>query len=245
MITNTFICGEPLLALCWKPELPAGWVITQVQGDGNPEVRDGDVLWTGTMPQSTITMTYTVYVPLCERGLRSVAAVAGAYLSSEVNALQIDAIGSVSMTPYDSDGDKLPDSWEEHYSGNPTNMLPTADEDGDGMNNLGESIAGTDPRDSLSAVFITHAALIRDSNDPEHMGSNGDGAMEPQMDYDIRWPSVSGRLYQVEWTPELRTGTWQSLSGAVDLPATPPVNSHTDKTIPVRRRFYRVGVRLP
>ena len=45
----------------------------------------------------------------------------------------------------DFDGDGMPDNWEAIYSAGPTNLMPAVDADGDGVNNLGEYLAGTDP----------------------------------------------------------------------------------------------------
>jgi hypothetical protein len=55
----------------------------------------------------------------------------------------------------DSDQDGLPDWWENRYSGNPTNMTPGGDSDGDAANNLAEYQAKTNPTNSLSCLDIT------------------------------------------------------------------------------------------
>ena len=53
----------------------------------------------------------------------------------------------------------------------------------------------------------------------------------------LRWPSVAGRHYRLEFTPELGRVPFALM--AADLPATPPQNEIIDT--PARaRRFYRV-----
>jgi hypothetical protein len=62
-ITNTFSYSGSLLSLMWRPQLPKGWEITEAYGDGSPEVRGGEILWTGELPPSPVIMEYTVRVP--------------------------------------------------------------------------------------------------------------------------------------------------------------------------------------
>ncbi len=62
----------------------------------------------------------------------------------------------------DTDGDGLPDNWEMAYFGN-LNQTGSGDFDGDGMSNLAEFLAGTDPTSSASALRIT--SIVRTNND--------------------------------------------------------------------------------
>jgi hypothetical protein len=52
----------------------------------------------------------------------------------------------------DSDGDALPDVWENRYFGNPTNAAAGEDVDGDGFSNWQEYVADTDPTDYDSVL---------------------------------------------------------------------------------------------
>jgi hypothetical protein len=84
----------------------------------------------------------------------------------------------------DTDGDGLPDSWEEENFGNLT-ATATADSDGDGTTNLMEYLAGSDPRSGTS-VFrptsrVESGKLI------------------------LTVPTVSGRNYRVWGTANLQT----------------------------------------
>jgi len=63
----------------------------------------------------------------------------------------------------DTDGDGLPDAWEQQYFGNPTNAVASADSDGDGQSNLQEFLTGTNPTNSASAFRIT--SVTKEGND--------------------------------------------------------------------------------
>ncbi len=68
VIEGTFTFGETITALLWRPILPAGWTIASVAGDGNPECNYGEIVWTGTLPPSPITLSYTVNVSASATG---------------------------------------------------------------------------------------------------------------------------------------------------------------------------------
>ena len=86
----------------------------------------------------------------------------------------------------DTDGDGLPDSWEDENFGNLT-ATATADSDGDGTTDLMEYLAGTDPG-SAASVFrpSSHAA---------------------EGNLVLSVPTVSGRSYRVWGTANLQ-GPW-------------------------------------
>jgi len=88
----------------------------------------------------------------------------------------------------DTDGDSLPDWWETRYYGNITNALPQAAAS-NGFNNLQCYWLGLDPNDSTS-TFKAQAAS------------------QPGTDYPIiRWNSVGGKTYVVEYANSLSSGT--------------------------------------
>ncbi len=55
----------------------------------------------------------------------------------------------------DADGDGIPDSWELQYFGSANNCVPGADPDGDGMSNLFEYLADTNPTNALSVLRLS------------------------------------------------------------------------------------------
>jgi hypothetical protein len=55
----------------------------------------------------------------------------------------------------DEDGDGIPDSWEQQYFGPANNCAPGADPDGDGMSNLSEYLADTNPTNAISVLRLS------------------------------------------------------------------------------------------
>jgi hypothetical protein len=64
--------GEAPLSLLWRPQLPSGWTLVSVSGDGNPEMSGGEILWAGALPPSPIRMVYTVQVPAGATGVQPI-----------------------------------------------------------------------------------------------------------------------------------------------------------------------------
>jgi hypothetical protein len=122
----------------------------------------------------------------------------------------------------DSDGDALPDWWEMQYFLGRTNATAGADGDGDRMNNEQEYRAGTDPASAGSCltawVGLTQTRPI-----------------------EIRWASASNRLYALERSATLETGSFAAV--AIHVPATPPINRYEDVTATnLNRGYYRIRV---
>ena len=114
---------------------------------------------------------------------------------------------------------------------NLTTALPEEDPDGDGLSNWQEYLSNTHPRDPLSALRLLPPAL--------------------QAGSALRWPSVGGTRYRVEWTDDLATGVFHSVERPVSEeldPAnrgTPSVFSFTDDFLdgPAEgKRVYRIRV---
>ncbi|MBN2561436.1 MAG: hypothetical protein JXQ75_10960, partial [Phycisphaerae bacterium] len=116
----------------------------------------------------------------------------------------------------DSDHDGLADTNELAA----TATDPTqSDTDGDGMNDGDEIGAGTEPGNSESFLDVAPTE---------------DTAWNPQGIV-IRWPSVAGKQYRVERATDLMNG-FSALASMV--PATPPLNVHTDQTATAEGPYY-------
>ncbi|MEY2410521.1 MAG: hypothetical protein QOF48_3191, partial [Verrucomicrobiota bacterium] len=118
----------------------------------------------------------------------------------------------------DTDSDGMPDNYESNYSGNPTNFVANADADGDGMSNLAEFLAGTDPNDSNSFLRIVQNI------------TNGSAV--------VNFAAVANRTYTVQYSEVLSPGNWQKLADVVSR-STNRVEVLFDPTW-TTNRFYRV-----
>ena len=99
---------------------------------------------------------------------------------------------------------------------------PAADTDGDGMRDLSEITAGTNPADAVSLL-----RLVIDYSAPPARAA-------------LRWPSIPGRTYTIEAAFGLSdSGPWQILTNG--LAGTGVEIEVFDTTIGSSNRFYRVG----
>jgi subtilisin family serine protease len=123
----------------------------------------------------------------------------------------------------DTDANGLPDWWELQYFGHLTGTDPNADSDHDGMSNLAEWLAGTNPTNAASSLRLTVLSV-----------TNFNTVL-------LSWQSVAGKSYRLERSTNLMTGFDSVVS--TNIAATPPTNAATDTAIlPGDARFYRVGV---
>jgi hypothetical protein len=121
----------------------------------------------------------------------------------------------------DSDGNGLPDWWEQTFLGHLTGTDPSADDDHDGVSNLAEFLAGTNPADPASNLRLNLQASV--------------GSPAPV----ITWPSVAGKTYRLERSTNLLTG-FNSIV-RTNILATPPLNTETDFAAGIGdTRFYRL-----
>ena len=91
-ITNTVEYAGSLLSLLWRPHLPAGWTLRSAAGSGNPELVNGEIVWTaGNLPPSPITLVYTVQIPAGTRGAQDIRGEVSFFAQNMVNAATVYA----------------------------------------------------------------------------------------------------------------------------------------------------------
>lgn len=121
----------------------------------------------------------------------------------------------------DTDNDGLDDNWERRFFGDLSHD-GTADSDGDGVSDLDEFRAGTDPTNRNS--FFRGKAMQPPVN----------GAI------DLRWSALPGTGYKVQFKNALSDTQWK------DLPANITVNGPSaqasDLNAPATQRFYRIVI---
>ena len=118
----------------------------------------------------------------------------------------------------DLNGNGMSDIWEWVYSA--TNIAPNVDSDGDGMSNLQEATAGTNPFDSNSVPKISLFSVSP---------TNGSITMSAQL----------GKLYQLQSITNLGSTNWLTETSTV-------VRTGTNITFPSPvsqvMKFYRIAI---
>jgi hypothetical protein len=119
----------------------------------------------------------------------------------------------------DADADGLPDAWETNYFGNATNASAAADSDEDGMFNLGEYIAGTDPLDALSVLKLT-------------LTTTNTGLLTF-----VAQPTIS---YTLQYRTNLNSAAWNNITSIAAPSLMQTVQVNVPHPPPEPTRFYRI-----
>ena len=118
----------------------------------------------------------------------------------------------------DTDGDGIPDWTEYDYVTNATGLSAAGDLDGDGFPNLSEIRADTSPVDGASLLALV-SVVAADATRPV-----------------VAWQSSLNKSYTIRRSTNLLDDAFSAVV-AGGIPATPPLNVHTD-TLPVAANTY-------
>jgi hypothetical protein len=124
----------------------------------------------------------------------------------------------------DDDGDGMPERWEIQNFGSITlsEGRPSDDQDHDGMPDVDEYVAGTDPNDSGSKLAISGVEYRADVRRTV-----------------VKWSSITNHFYGIKSAGTVTGASWATL--LMRIPATPPVNAATvTVSVASTQRFYRV-----
>ncbi len=171
---------------------------------------DGSEITWGTMPTTTKKPTgATAAIP--------VSLQCGSY--NQIGFyLQTDPLVSDLINP-DTDGDGIPNVWEDLYSLGSTVSNQTADADGDGFSNFEEYIADTNPTNGAQffRIAITETG--------------------------VGFPSSSNRFYTLQFRTNLMEGSWQDVDSQIVVQGSGTTNA-MDHTRDATNGFYRVNVQV-
>ncbi len=170
----------------YGPDLPVSGATLTVFGDG---VTMGPTIFDPAIFTSVKCISARISVALnATPGMRTLAVQSGTNIAYANGFLSIH-----SLTP-DNNFDGLDDNFQRRYFPLWTVPAagPAADPDGDGMNNLAEYMAGTDPTNPASIFKINRVV-------PSSTGMK------------ITWDSAAGKTYQVMARAQFTSGSWQAI----------------------------------
>jgi hypothetical protein len=128
------------------------------------------------------------------------------------------------VTLADRDGDGMPDDWETANQLSPDDPTDAAtDTDQDGLSNLQEYLAGTNPRDPASTLRF------------ESFAAQGGGLA-------LTFNAIAGRVYTVQYRDSLTGGAWLNWRDITPQPTNGPVEVIDSPLTNMSERYYRLFI---
>ncbi len=148
---------------------------------------------------------------------------AGSYRVTITNVVNqapgVTSSNAVLMVFVDGDGDRMADWWEMAYFGTLARD-GSGDYDGDGMTDLQEYIAGTDPTDPTSYLKVDKISVTGSAT--------------------LQFVAVSNRTYSVQYKDDLANSAWQKLADVLGQPTNRTYVVIDPKT--TTNRYYRLAI---
>ncbi len=230
IVTCRFAPKATLLSIFFTPQLPSGWTIQSVSGNGGPSLNNGTINFTApVLPTDMVELTVTVRVPLAEtRPIQVGNSVM--YWQEGMEDFATLLAAPLAMMPLDINANGMADSWEQVYASGTGVLNPTADPDGDRLNNLAEYLCGTIPTDSSSVLRV--CTLDKSVNGQAR----------------IEWSSEPNRVYilqRADGTPAPANFTHEVATDVEADPSGTNVHVDVDTVDPAIPHFYRVKLQQP
>jgi hypothetical protein len=128
-------------------------------------------------------------------------------------------VATIIVSTLDSDGDGMPDAWEIAHGLKPFVNDANFDPDHDGMTNLQEFLAGTDPHDPMSVLRVDILA----------------GALR------VRFIAQSNKIYTV-WSRNFAdTGAWQAVTNVAASPVVRTIEVSDPAGGALQQRYFRLS----
>jgi hypothetical protein len=139
--------------------------------------------------------------------------------------------GPIPLAFADGDGDGMPDQWEEAHNLDSTTANADGDNDHDGLANLQEFLAGTDPSDGEDRLRL------------EITGATPNGG---NLAVGLRFRAQANKTYTVLWRNAVLTNSWISLQHVGAQPTNRWVTISNSFPLGTPSRFYRLATpKLP
>ena len=206
----------------WSGKLDNNGEAIELQAPDNPQITGPDADLVPYVKVERVAYSNLAPWPVAANGTgASLQRVRGnAYGNDPVNWLAATPSTGGSGT-MDTDGDGMPDEWEQTHGLDKFVNDAALDPDQDGFTNLQEYLAGTDPRSESSYLRLTG------------IESAADGTV-------VRFQASAGRSYSVLYRETLDSGPWLKLA-EVPAPLTDTMVTVTDSTgLGQSSRYYQL-----